>query len=211
MNIQHGRRIERGAATHLERCARDRLIEAAIELFAHHGYNAIGLRDLAAQAGLQVGSLYHHIENKQGLLFELIESALSDLLSETERRLEGALTTSDQLARFVQAFVAFNRSEKHRLILISREFAHLSEDHMHVANKLKAEYSAVLSAIIATEYERKHNHDEQITVITHSIIGMLYGQSQWNDVEVSEHVLIDVLTNFVRCMSVSNQKTTVNI
>jgi len=66
--------------------ARDRLLDAALELFATHGYQAIGLRDLANYLGLHAGSLYHHIENKQALLFELIESALSDLLLDTLRR-----------------------------------------------------------------------------------------------------------------------------
>ena len=41
--------------------ARDRLLDAALELFATHGYQAIGLRDLASYLGLQAGSLYHHI------------------------------------------------------------------------------------------------------------------------------------------------------
>lgn len=72
--------------------ARDRLLEAASALFASHGYQAIGLRDLASHLGLHAGSLYHHIESKQGLLFELIESSLTDLLYETRQCVKGART-----------------------------------------------------------------------------------------------------------------------
>jgi AcrR family transcriptional regulator len=53
-------------------------------LFATHGYQAIGLRDLAVQLGVHPGSMYNHIENKRCLLFELMESVLSDLLLETQ-------------------------------------------------------------------------------------------------------------------------------
>ncbi|MCS5516724.1 TetR/AcrR family transcriptional regulator [Pseudomonas qingdaonensis] len=71
---------------------RDRLLDAATELFATRGYQAIGLRDLASHLGLRAGSLYHHIENKQCLLFELIESTLADLVFDTKRCMKGART-----------------------------------------------------------------------------------------------------------------------
>src|SRR5471032_2298332 len=98
--------------------ARDRLVEAAVELFATRGFHAIGLRDLASYLGLRAGSLYHHIENKECLLFELIESALSDLLVTTKRRILGAKKPSERARRFVQAFASFTLNEKYRLILV---------------------------------------------------------------------------------------------
>jgi AcrR family transcriptional regulator len=187
--------------------ARERLLDAAIELFATHGYQAIGLRDLAGYLGLHAGSLYHHIENKQCLLFELIESALSDLLTDTKRRMKGARTPSERLRRFVQAFVVFNLNEKHRLVLVTREFVNLDEEHKHRVNQLKSAYASVLSAIIATEYGEKGRLDEQNCLITNAVIGMLYGQSQWNDVEVTEQRLTEALTNFVMGIIASGKKT----
>lgn len=187
--------------------ARERLLDAAIELFATHGYQAIGLRDLAGYLGLHAGSLYHHIENKQCLLFELIESALSDLLTDTKRRMKGARTPSERLRRFVQAFVVFNLNEKHRLVLLTREFVNLDEEHKHRVNQLKSAYASVLSAIIATENGEKGRLDEQNCLITNAVIGMLYGQSQWNDVEVTEQRLTEALTNFVMGIIASGKRT----
>lgn len=177
---------------------RDRLLDAAIELFATRGFQAISLRDLASYLGLNAGSLYHHIENKQNLLFELIESALSDLLSATKLRMKGAKTPSDQLRRFVQAFVAFDLSERNRLLLVTREFVNLSEEQKHQANQLKGAHASLLSAIIAAEYRETDQLDEAILLITHAAIGMLYGQSLWNNIEVAEQHLAEKLTNFIK-------------
>ncbi|UVJ46239.1 TetR/AcrR family transcriptional regulator [Pseudomonas sp. LS1212] len=188
--------------------ARDRLLDAATELFATRGYQAIGLRDLAGYVGLHAGSLYHHIENKQCLLFELIESALSDLLIETKRRMKGAKTNADRLRRFVHAFVAFQLTEKHRLALVAREFVNLSEEHKHQANQLKDAYAALLSAIIATDHGEQGRLDGQICLITNAVIGMLYGQSLWNNVEVSEQRLTEALTSFVIGIVASSKTTT---
>ncbi len=101
--------------------ARDRLLDAATALFASHGYQAIGLRDLASHLGLRAGSLYHHIESKQGLLFELIESSLTDLLYETRQCLKGARATSERLPCFVQAFVTYSQANPDKLVLLMRE------------------------------------------------------------------------------------------
>lgn len=174
--------------------ARDRLLDAAIELFATRGFQAIGLRDLAGYVGLHAGSLYHHIENKQCLLFELIESALADLLAGTKHRLKGASTTSERVRRFVQAFVSFSLNDKYRLALITREFVNLSEEHKQQVQPIKATYSALLKAIVADEVQEIGEFEDEISLTTHAVIGMLFGQSQWDDMETSEQQLTDVLT-----------------
>src|SRR4051812_41956512 len=47
--------------------------KAGLRLIFEHGYSAMSLRDLAAEVGIQVGSLYNHISTKQELLFELVQ------------------------------------------------------------------------------------------------------------------------------------------
>jgi AcrR family transcriptional regulator len=185
------------ASTHSPLSARDRLVRAAVELFATRGFQAIGLRDLASHVGLQAGSLYHHIENKQCLLFELIESALSDLLIITRRRMKGAKTRAERVRRFVQAFVGFALTEKHRLILVTREFVNLDEAHKHHVDKLKHAHRAMLSDIIADEHARKDKPHAETCLITHAVMGMLYGQLHWNELEIAERQLTELLTGCV--------------
>ena len=176
---------------------RQRLVDAAVELFASHGFQAISLRDLAGHVGLHAGSLYHHIENKEGLLFELIESALSDLLVTTEHRLNDAKSPAGRLHRFVQAFVSFTLNEKDRLVLVTREFVNLNEEHKHQANRLKNNHRTLLYEIIAEECGVQDKQDVKTSLITCAIIGMLYGQLQWNEVETTEQHLTELLTDCV--------------
>jgi len=66
----------------------ERVRECALQLFVSQGFGAVSLRDLAAAVQMRVGSLYHHIEGKQALLFELIseyEENLAYALSAGER------------------------------------------------------------------------------------------------------------------------------
>ncbi|NWD25703.1 TetR/AcrR family transcriptional regulator [Pseudomonas yamanorum] len=176
---------------------RDRLLDVALELFGTRGYQAIGLRDLAGQLGLHAGSLYAHIENKQCLLFELIEGAVSDLLAETKRRMRGARTHRDRLHRFVHAFAAFNLTEKLRLQLVTREFFNLTDEQQHEINQLKRSYAALLKTIIAAERGEIDFISDRTGLITEAVIGMLYGQSLWQSAQLSEQKLTDTLTHFI--------------
>jgi AcrR family transcriptional regulator len=52
---------------------RDRLIDAAMELFAFQGYAATGLAQIARQAGVLPGSLYYFFPTKADLLHATLE------------------------------------------------------------------------------------------------------------------------------------------
>jgi hypothetical protein len=101
------------------------------------------------------------------------------------------------LHRFVHAFVAFNLAEKHRLLLVTREFINLTDEQKQEINHLKSSYAALLNTIIAAECGEKGCISKRTGLITEAVIGMLYGQSQWRSIELTEQNLTDTLTKFV--------------
>src|SRR5438067_11864575 len=50
---------------------RDELTRTAARLFAERGYHGTSLADVAEAVGMQKASLYHHIETKEDLLWEV--------------------------------------------------------------------------------------------------------------------------------------------
>jgi len=56
--------------------SRQRLVEAAMELFTLQGYGNTGLAQIARQAGLLPGSLYHFFPTKEDLLAATLEERL---------------------------------------------------------------------------------------------------------------------------------------
>lgn len=171
--------------------ARDRLLECASTLFANHGYQAIGLRDLANHLGLQAGSLYHHIESKQGLLFELIESSLTDLLYETRQCLKGRHSASERLLQFVQTFISFSQAHPDRFILLTREVVNLSDEQLQQVQELKATYITLLSGIIVAECGLcGPSAAPHARSIAQAVLSLLCGHAQWGALaERREHLL----------------------
>jgi AcrR family transcriptional regulator len=56
------------------RSARERIVEAAMELFWAKGYNSTSVADLLARTQLNSGSLYHAFPGKQDILIAVLEA-----------------------------------------------------------------------------------------------------------------------------------------
>ena len=52
------------------------ILDAALDLFSRHGYEATSISQLAEAVGIRKASLYSHFENKQAILETLIQSTL---------------------------------------------------------------------------------------------------------------------------------------
>ncbi|MET9497837.1 helix-turn-helix domain-containing protein [Streptomyces sp. NPDC006552] len=73
-----GRRERKKAAT------RQKIADAALRLFLERGYDAVGIRDVAAEADVAVTTLFSHFASKEALVFEQDE--------DFEHRLSRAVT-----------------------------------------------------------------------------------------------------------------------
>lgn len=62
---------ERPRMTKGER-TRQRIIDAAFELFSRSGYRAVSLRDIAAHAGLTHAGVLHHFPSKEATLIDVL-------------------------------------------------------------------------------------------------------------------------------------------
>ncbi|MET9357998.1 helix-turn-helix domain-containing protein [Streptomyces sp. NPDC006617] len=65
MTVQQvGRRERKKAAT------RQKIADTALRLFLERGYDAVGIRDVAAEADVAVTTLFSHFASKEALVFE---------------------------------------------------------------------------------------------------------------------------------------------
>lgn len=64
MTVESGRRERKKAAT------RQKIADTALRLFMERGYDAVGIRDVAAEADVAVTTLFSHFASKEALVFE---------------------------------------------------------------------------------------------------------------------------------------------
>ena len=61
--------------TQIERSERSRkdILDAALKLFSHRGYGATSVNDIAEEAGVSKGNVYHHFPDKESIFRSLID------------------------------------------------------------------------------------------------------------------------------------------
>jgi AcrR family transcriptional regulator len=87
--------------TRLAAVRRDHLLDAATRVFARKGFNGATIHDVARQAGVADGTIYNYFNNKEALLFGIL-----DRLNETEQRQQDLARPADAEAdAFVRTYV----------------------------------------------------------------------------------------------------------
>jgi AcrR family transcriptional regulator len=79
----------------------DLIRAAALRHFAVHGYDAASMRQIAAEAGITIATLYFHCSTKEQLLFDVLESQMGELSDGLEAALAAA--DADWAARLATA------------------------------------------------------------------------------------------------------------
>lgn len=63
--------------------SRRQVLDAALDLFSHHGYRATSVREIADRAGVSIGAVYHHFPDKETIFRELLDEYTA--ITRTER------------------------------------------------------------------------------------------------------------------------------
>ncbi len=71
------------------------VIAAAERLFALHGFGEVSVRDITAEAGVNLASINYHFGSKDALLFEIFRRRTAELNRERARMLHEAATRED--------------------------------------------------------------------------------------------------------------------
>lgn len=173
----------------------ERLRETALELFACKGYQSTSLRDIAANLGLHAGSIYNHVDNKQMLLFDLIECALDDLLNTTRKQLKRAATARAKLNLFFRVFTNFQKSDHRRLLLVCRESFNLTPEQRQYIAVLREKYTHCLSDIINTVHPPSRLPHRDAYSKSSTIVAILLSTPLWDTVtmgSIPDGALMDI-------------------
>lgn len=124
----------------------DQIRVQALELFARRGFAPVGMRELAAHLGMTSGSIYHHIENKQALLYELIEDLYQTLLNDPRRK---AGSAELRLQRLLDRHIELHASLALQFLMAEREVHQLEPAHLAGVVALRTQYEHRLLALLA--------------------------------------------------------------
>ena len=111
--------------------SRERIIQAARELFSERGYDATHLREVAARAGMGLGTLFNYVSDKRDLVFFLFNQEMDALLVEQFAALPPEFSFEAKVLRITEAhYRAFAREPEIARIILSEVLFHAPGVHL---------------------------------------------------------------------------------
>ncbi len=123
--------------------ARQRIHEAALNLFSSKGFQATGIRDLTAEAGVSIATLYHYTSTKERLLQEIMEESLRKLLVDARAALAVGESSVDRLAGLTLMHVFAHGLRRRETIVVDSEVRSLTGTSRDAVIALRDEYESL--------------------------------------------------------------------
>ena len=153
--------------------------EAGIRLIWEHGFEAMSLRRLAAEVGIQPGSLYNHFETKQALLFDIVRDHMETLLAACDAALAGREAPRDRLVAFAGFHLRYHMTRRMLVYIANSELRSLEPDNRATVVSLRKRYEQKLTDILVAGRERGLFRVDDARVTTFALIWMLTGICEW--------------------------------
>lgn len=155
------------------------LREAALSLIARHGYEAVSMRQLAGEVGVQAAALYRYYPTKEDLLFYLLQQHM-ELLSAGWQAIDPApAPAAERLAAFVRHHVSFHVARRHSTHVSNMELRSLSPDRLTAILKLRTAYEKNLRNILRDGAESGAFNIDDVGLTAMAIIQMITGVIVW--------------------------------
>ena len=153
--------------------------QAAIDLIAARGFEAMTLRELAEKVGLQAGSIYRYFPSKAQLLVALLVEHLQFLLEQwrLERPVDAGPT--EQLRAFVDFHIRSHTLRRREVFVANMELRSLAPDDYRRVVALRKRYEQQLTRILAAGCASGDFTLSDPKVSTFAILAMLTGVGTW--------------------------------
>lgn len=174
---------------------KDKILEAALEIFSHKGFHVATVDEIAERAGVGKGTLYRHFSNKETLFNELVRLRLEEL----ERDANAALNSSDDvltmIAKYLRVyFEFFDRNQRlYRVIVQERLDVGRQVQDLYVKKVMRR-----LPALKRKVYEASQQglfKDVDFQTVFYGVMGFSHGVIQkWLARECSYSLVDDLPT-----------------
>jgi len=179
---------------------RDRLLGAAVELFAEKGFDGTSVQEIVARAQVTKGAMYHYFRSKDDLLYEIYHGLISRQLADQERVLAGYADPASALREIIRDVVETTTAQLAQASVFSREMHKLAAEPMAALRAQRRRYHEGLRDLIASGQKAGAFNEvasaETVTLIVFGIVNQL---PQWYqpDGPKTPRQLADELADFV--------------
>lgn len=103
---------------------KQKIYKTAVSLFARYGYAAVGVRDIAKKADVNISMISYYFGGKMGVLREIIEHFFDGYIGRIASIKIGTRSTEDIIEAIIGNVVAYIRANTKEAIIVFGELPH---------------------------------------------------------------------------------------
>ncbi|MGH9282786.1 MAG: TetR/AcrR family transcriptional regulator, partial [Acidimicrobiales bacterium] len=119
---------------------REAILAAALELFRHRSFHAVGIDEIGTAAGISGPGVYRHFPSKDSLLVALFDRVTEQMLTGARAVVAEHLPPQETLRRLVEVHVAFISEERALLAVWIQDWRSLPGPDRQRIRRRQAEY-----------------------------------------------------------------------
>jgi TetR/AcrR family transcriptional regulator, cholesterol catabolism regulator len=160
----------------------DDIVSAAAKVFRTKGYHAATVRDIADAVGILKGSLYHHFDSKEDLLYLVVKEPIAQMYRTIADIAATEGSATEKLRRAILAHLeAFDRHYPHLFVYL-RERESVKRRFREMIGFSPKEYERCWQRIIREGVDNgEFRQDLDIQVASYGLLGMLNWLYKWYD------------------------------
>jgi AcrR family transcriptional regulator len=165
-----------GALARSQAARRRRVLDATLELARAGGFDAVQMRDVAAEANVALGTVYRYFSSKERLLLEAMAEQLEDLRHYLESHPPAGATPAARVASVLaRANAALARQPEVTAAMV-RAYGACREENASVIERVGDTTNAIIMTAIGASGEREERLARTITQVwLSSLIGWAGG------------------------------------
>ena len=180
---------------------RDNLLACALKLFAERGYDAVGVQEIVETAGVTKPTLYHYFNNKQGLLFALLDQYFTTFNRQIMEAAEYHHDVPLTLQKVTQTYFEFARENPvfYRL-QFSMQFASPESVSYQTVIRYIREQHRPIAVFFAQAADDHGNMRGRHLLYTATFIGMINTYIGWylsGDIELEDQLVYQATHQFM--------------
>src|SRR5579875_469501 len=157
----------------------ERIREVALRLFAKQGFQATGIREIAAEAGFTVSALYYYVGTKEELLLDILLNTATSMVNSALRIVASADSYEQKLASLVLLHVWYNGEHAQQMQVANTELRALSGEARQRVLVLRDRYDALWRDIITQGNMLGIFQVQNAKLAAIALIEMCNGVSYW--------------------------------
>lgn len=164
---------------------RERILKIAAKLFAQNGFNAVGMTELGDAVELGRGALYHHIKNKEEILYDISKQYITNLVDHGNIVISNESDAKTRLQKLGHHLMVTIATYQPELTVCFREIYSLTGPRREEVLLLHAEYEHIWRHVLI-EGEKKGIFRPFNPVRLKGLLGMFFYSYIWMNANGSQ-------------------------